>query len=137
MAVTVWLFLVVGLLSIGYSFFLNARHRRLRREGVPVQGVVVRHVRHSGGEGGSTYHAVVNFTDADGNPREYQIPVSGVKGLPVGGQVALLYLPGAPNKVGVALASKRRQEIAIPAVVGSLFIATAIFFMSGVAHGHG
>lgn len=122
-----------GLLVIGFAVYEIALQRRLWREGIRVQGVVVRHVvRRS-----TSPHAVVGFVDADGEPHEHQSALSGTRKLPVGRQVPVIYLPGAPQKARIDISSRRWGEVAIPAVFGTVFTAFGILWMvSGTGVGH-
>ncbi|MFJ6748060.1 MULTISPECIES: DUF3592 domain-containing protein [unclassified Streptomyces] len=128
---------LLGLMAMGVAVREVAMHRRLRRVGIHVQGVVVRHEVHSSGESRSR-HAVVNFVDADGAPHEYRSALSGTGKLPVGRQVPMIYLPGAPKKARIDISSRRRAAIAIPAGFGMVFTAVGILWLvSGTGVGHG
>jgi hypothetical protein len=123
------LFVLFGLVLIGLGTFTHLRYRRLREEGVRADGVVVRHRRrtHSQGDGGSSvsYHAVLNFVDANGIPHEFEDPIAG-RELAIGRSVPLLYLPGAPQTARIALDSSRRNQVLRPVVAGAVLIVVAL-----------
>jgi hypothetical protein len=113
----------MGLVLIGIAAREAVHQRRLWREGVRTEGLVVRHRRSSGGEGGSVSFAVVNFVDVQGRPHEFEV---GAKGLAVGGQAPVVYLPGAPETARVDLSSKRRASFGLLLVGGIGFMVAAI-----------
>ncbi|MBY8862230.1 DUF3592 domain-containing protein [Nocardia sp. CA2R105] len=115
---------VAGLLLLGYAVREAVYQRRLRREGIRTEGVVVRHNRQMGTEGGS--HAMVQFVDAQGTLQEFRAAVSGIKGLPVGGRAPVVYLPGVPKSGRLDLASKLRFALLFPAVAGTISISYGI-----------
>ncbi|MEU7487056.1 DUF3592 domain-containing protein [Streptomyces sp. NPDC042319] len=124
------LFLLMGPVVIGFGIREAALQRRLRHEGIRTEGLVVRHRRKSSSEGGHTTFAVVNFVDAQGGPHEFQAQSSGVKGLPVGGQAPVLYLPGAPKTARLDISSKRVGHLVASSVGGIAFMAIAIWMLS-------
>jgi hypothetical protein len=119
--------IVAGLLLFGYAVREAVHQRRLRREGVRTEGVVVRHRRQQGTDGG--YHAVVQFVDAQGTVHEFQAAVSGTKGLPVGGRAPVVYLPGVPKSGRLDLASKLLSALWFPAVAGTVSIFFGILML--------
>jgi len=124
------LFLLAGLATIGVGIHEVVRQRRLRREGISVDGLVVRH--HSQRtQGGRVVHAVVNFVDAQGGgPHEFRAHGSGVKGLPVGGRAPVRYLPGAPKTARLDTSRQRLLGIVLPFGVGIVFVAGGIWGLS-------
>ncbi|WNM35794.1 DUF3592 domain-containing protein [Streptomyces sp. Li-HN-5-11] len=127
---------LLGLAVIGLAVYEIALQRRLRREGIRVQGVVVRHAVSTSGEAPSR-HAVVSFVDVNGVPHEYRSTLSGTRKLPVGRQVPMVYLPGAPTKARIDIGSRRWGEVAIPTLFGMAFTAAGILWMvssAGVRH---
>ncbi|MDJ1134440.1 DUF3592 domain-containing protein [Streptomyces iconiensis] len=129
---TVWLlvlFLLAGPVIIGIGIYEAAHHRRLRREGIGTEGLVVRY-RSERRQGSISYFAVVNFADAQGSPHEFESRVSGVKGLPVGGRAPVRYLPGAPQSARLDLAPKRFWSVALPVGIGIAFTAAGIWGVS-------
>ena len=120
------LFLLSGPVIIGVGIREALHDRRLRREGVSIEGLVVRH-RSKRQQGKTTYLAVVNFVDAQGNPHEFEAKSSGVKGLPVGGPAPVHYLPGAPKTARLDISGKRLESIITPFVVGIAFTAAGIW----------
>ncbi|MEW2548610.1 DUF3592 domain-containing protein [Streptomyces sp. NPDC047002] len=124
------LLLLLGVAGIGSGIYEAVVHRRLRREGVRVQGVVVRHRRSGSAKDGVSYTAVVGFFDAQGSRHEFEAGLSGVKGLPVGGAAPVLYLPGAPKTARVDLAGKRIGNVAFPMAIGGVFTAAAVFLLA-------
>ncbi|MEV0639452.1 DUF3592 domain-containing protein [Streptomyces sp. NPDC050619] len=123
------LLLLIGLIVIGFGIYEATLHRRLRREGTRTEGRVVRH-REKRIQKGTTYFAVVDFVDAQGTRHEFEARVSGVKGLPVGGQAPVVYLLGAPKTARIDHAQKRLESIGIPLLVGIAFTAAAIWMLS-------
>ncbi|WP_344566580.1 DUF3592 domain-containing protein [Streptomyces axinellae] len=123
------LFLLIGPVIIGFGVREAAHQRRLRSQGIRTEGRVVRHRRKSGNEGPVSF-AVVNFVDTQGSPREFQHRASGVKGLPVGGHVPVLYLPGAPESARLDLSAKRFQTVGMPFAGGLGFMAIAVWMLS-------
>ncbi|MET8021888.1 DUF3592 domain-containing protein [Streptomyces decoyicus] len=124
------LFIIIGFVGFGYAIREFALQRRLRREGVRAEGVVVRH-RSSRSNEGTVYFAVVNFVDAQGSPHEFEGKASGVKGLPLGGQAPVLYLPSAPQTARIDLSSMRGTTLGLPLVAGAGFMVCAIAMLIG------
>ncbi|MEU9189555.1 DUF3592 domain-containing protein [Streptomyces sp. NPDC048484] len=130
---TVWFLFVLLLLAgpaiIGVGIHDVVRRRRLRRGGISVEGLVVRH-HASRNQGGFHYFAVISFVDAQGSPHEFQANGSGVKGLPVGGRAPVRYLPDAPKTARLDTAWQRFLGIALPFGIGIVFTATGIWGIS-------
>ncbi|WP_157894793.1 DUF3592 domain-containing protein [Streptantibioticus cattleyicolor] len=127
---------LLGLTVIGIAVYEIALQCRLRREGVRVRGVVVRHTVSSTGETRSR-HAVVGFVDADGTSHEYRSALSGTGKLPVGGEVPMIYLPGAPAKARIDIASRRWGQVAVLMLFGVAFTAVGLLSMvSGIGVRH-
>ncbi|NGO46018.1 DUF3592 domain-containing protein [Streptomyces ureilyticus] len=120
--------LLIGLIVIGFGIRETALQRRLLREGIRTEGLVVRHRRHRV-QKGDVFFAVVNFVDAQGISHEFEAKVSGVKGLPVGGQAPVLYLLGAPKTARVDDSRKRLESMGLPLVFGTVFTAAAIWML--------
>jgi hypothetical protein len=128
--VLVLMLLLAGPVTIGFSIYEAAHHRRLLRAGVRAEGMVVRHRRQSSAKGGTAYFAVVNFVDAQGIPHEFEANSSGVRGLPVGGRAPVVYLPGAPESARLDLSGRRLASILVPLGGGILFTAVGIWMLS-------
>ncbi|MER8153645.1 DUF3592 domain-containing protein [Streptomyces sp. NPDC094472] len=125
-----WLFLLTGPVIIGIGIREAALQRRLLREGIRTDGLVVRHrITHSVGKK-PVYFAVVNFNDAQGNPHEFESNLSGVGGLPVSGRAPVLYLPGAPKSARLDLSSKRIGGIALVLAIGTVWTVLPIWLLS-------
>ena len=130
---TVWLlrlFLLAGPVIIGIGSREAALQRRLLREGIRTDGLVVRH-RIKNSLGKPIYFAVVSFVDAQGNQQEFESDLSGVKGLPVSSPAPVLYLPGAPKSARLDLSSKRIGGIAFVLAIGIVWTALPIWLLSG------
>ena len=127
------LLLVAGLALIGVGIHETVLQYRLRRGGTRTEGLVVHHSRSTGtrGEGGATFTAVVEFTDAQGRPHRIQARTSGVENLPVGGRTPVRYLPRTPGTARVDLAGKRVESLVLPLGAGGLFLAVAIWMLLG------
>lgn len=123
------LILLIGLVVIGAGIRESAHQRRLPREGIQTEGLVIRHHRTSGGWGRTVDFAVVTFADAQGTQQQFRSRVSGVKGLPVGCRAPVLYLPGAPQTARIDLASNRLASTGVPLVVGIALTAAAIWML--------
>ncbi|MFT2018445.1 DUF3592 domain-containing protein [Streptomyces sp. 796.1] len=128
----------MAFLLASFSVFVRSVYevvlrRRLRRDGVRVEGVVVRHREEVKEEGVSRF-AVVGFVDAQGRSHEFERWASGVRGLPVGGKVRVHYLPDSPDSARIDLPSLRSfLGLAVPLVVSAGFTATlgvAVFQMA-------
>ncbi len=120
--------LLIGLIVIGFGIRETALQLRLRREGIRTEGLVVRH-RRERIQRGTVFFAVVNFVDAQGTSHEFEAKVSGVRGLPVGGQAPVVYLLGAPKTARLDHSRKRLESIGLPLVAGIVFTAAAIWML--------
>lgn len=121
--------LLAGLVVLGLDTHEVVIQHRLRRAGVRVRGVVVRHRGHSGKDG-PVYFAVVEFVDAQGGRHTFQARSSGVKGLPVGGGVPVRYLPDAPKRARIDLTRRRIGDVVFPLAIGILFTAIGISMLA-------
>ncbi|GHJ34569.1 hypothetical protein Sm713_01780 [Streptomyces sp. TS71-3] len=122
--------LLAGLTLLGFGIHEAVVQHRLQREGIPVRGLVVRHrVQHSGRDGGPVHFAVVEFVDAQGGRHTFQAGSSGVKGLPVGGEVPVRYLPQTPRGARIDLRRRRIGEVAARFAGGTLFTAIGIWLL--------
>lgn len=121
--------LLAGLAVLALDAHEVVIQHRLRRAGVCVWGVVVRH-RVDFGKDGPVYFAVVEFGDAQGGRHTFQARSSGVKGLPVGGGVPVRYLPDAPKRARIDLTRRRIGDVAFPLAVGTLFTAIGIWMLA-------
>lgn len=109
--------LLGGLVTIGFGIYEAMVQHRLRREGISVRGLVVRHsVDHT--LDNPVYFAVVEFVDAQGIRHTFRARSSGVKGLPVGGGVPVRYLPDAPQHARIDLRWKRIELVVLPLAGG-------------------
>ncbi|MGP3972734.1 DUF3592 domain-containing protein [Streptomyces sp. 8N114] len=125
-----WLFLLAGPVIIGIGIREAALQRRLLREGIRTDGLVVRHrIKQSLGKK-PAYFAVVNFVDAQGNQHEFECNVSGVKGLPVSSRAPVLYLSGAPKSARLDLSSKRIGGTVLVFTIGIVWTALPIWLLS-------
>lgn len=124
----VWVVLVLpGLLLIARAVREAVEQRRLRRNGAGAGGVVVRHRTRNGGSGGRAVHAVLSFRDAQGRSHEFEAHVSVPGGLPVGGRVPVLSLPGAPTATArVDLDSTLRTAVGLRLGGGVFFLVLAL-----------
>ncbi|MBB5120470.1 MULTISPECIES: DUF3592 domain-containing protein [Streptomyces] len=123
--------LLAGLTCLGFGTHEAMVQHRLQREGIRVRGLVVRHhVEGSEMDGGLVYFAVVEFVDAQGGRHTFQAGSSGVKGLPVGGEVPVRYLPQAPNSARIDLRRRRIGEVAARFAGGTLFTAIGIWMLA-------
>ncbi|MER8161282.1 DUF3592 domain-containing protein [Streptomyces sp. NPDC094472] len=126
-----WLFLLAGPVIIGIGIREAALQRRLLREGIHTDGLVVRHrIKHTVGKK-PIYFAVVSFGDAQGNQHEFESNLSGVEGLPVSGRAPVLYLPGAPKSARLDVSSKRIGGIVLAFAIGIVWTAVPIWLLSG------
>lgn len=123
--------LLAGPLIVGFGVYEAVHDRRLRREGVRVEGRVVRHRRGTSPRGGGEYFtAVVGFVDPHGRSWECEAKSSGVKGLPVGGPAPVRYVPGAPEGARLDLTGKRLESILGVLAIGTLFTAAGIWMVA-------
>jgi len=123
--------LLAGLTLLGFGTREAMIQYRLQREGIRAGGLVVSHHRRSSGKGhGPVYFAVVEFADAQGGRHTLQAGSSGVKGLPVGGGVPVLYLPDAPKAARIDLTRRRIGEVASLLAGGTLFTAVGIWMLA-------
>lgn len=121
--------LLAGLVLLGFDTHEVVIQQRLRRAGVRVRGVVVRHRRQTRKDG-TVYFAVVEFVDAQGGRHTFEGRSSGVKGLPVGGGVPVRYLPDAPKRARIDLTRRRIWDVAFPLALGTLFTAIGIWMLA-------
>ncbi|MFI6376953.1 DUF3592 domain-containing protein [Streptomyces sp. NPDC050546] len=129
-AVWVAMSLLAGLTVLGFGTREAMFQHRLRREGIRVRGLVVRHRVESSAKDGTFYFAVVEFVDAQGGRHTIESRSSGVKGLPVGGGVPVRYLPGGPEDARIDLTGRRIGEIGSLFAVGALFTAIGIWMLA-------
>lgn len=108
---------VLGLVVLGFGVRELFLQRRLQQEGVRVQGAVVRHVRRATSGRGVRY-AMVGFAHEDGASGEIKVTSSGTRQWPVGREVPVVYLPGAPSTARLDLSSERRTIARLFLVVG-------------------
>ena len=85
-------------------------------------GTVVRHERKVSGTD-DVYVPVVAFTDADGVARECRSTSSGRRGWPVGREVPVAYLPGAPAKAVIDIREQQGSRVTTLIVAGMVLIA--------------
>ncbi|MEV8443535.1 DUF3592 domain-containing protein [Actinosynnema sp. NPDC051121] len=121
-----WVWKVVallgGLVTLGFGIHEAMTQHRLLREGIRVRGLVVRHrVDHSHDD--PVYFAVVEFVDARGIRHTFQSSTSGVKGLPVGGEVPVRYLPDAPQRARIDHSRIRTWQVLFPLAGGTVITA--------------
>lgn len=121
--------LLAGLTALWFGTRQIMIQYRLQREGTRVRGLVVRH-RAQSGKGGPVYFAVVEFVDAQGSRHTFEAGASGVKGLPIGGEVPVRYLPGVPKGARFDLAGRRVWEIAFPIALGTVFMGGGIWMLA-------
>lgn len=122
------LFLVASPALLGVGVREAARQRRLRREGISVQGRVAHH-HVTRGMGGSSY-AVVDFVDTEGGSHRFTSRASGVRGLPVGGRAPVRYFPGAPESAQLDLSWHRSLSVVLPLAIGTAFLAGGVWALS-------
>ncbi|AGP57430.1 DUF3592 domain-containing protein [Streptomyces rapamycinicus] len=112
----------VGLLLYVFAWRDTQLVRRLRRDGVRTEGVVVANIVNRR-DRGTTQTPVIRFHDHQGYMVEFTTAVQGVGlGLATGRRVDVLYLPGESQKARVWM----RRHILGPAVVltliGTIFL---------------
>lgn len=125
--------LLAGLAVLGFGTSEAVLQHRLRRKGIRVGGLVVRHnLRSAGKEGGPpSRFAVVEFVDAHGSRHTFQAGASGVRGLPVGGGVPVRYLPhDVPKSARIDLTRRRIWDIGGLLAIGTLFTAIGIWMLA-------
>ncbi|MFG2672766.1 DUF3592 domain-containing protein [Streptomyces sp. NPDC048445] len=131
---TVWIamILLAGLIALWAGAREAMVQHRLRRKGIHARGLVVGHsLRGAGKDGGPPSRtAVVEFVDARGSRHTLQPGMSGVKGLPVGGEVPVRYLLDAPEGARIDRTGKRVGEVGFPLVLGTLFTAIGIWMLA-------
>ncbi|MFJ8752345.1 DUF3592 domain-containing protein [Streptomyces sp. NPDC102441] len=98
--------LLTGLTMLGVGTHEAMSQYRLQREGIRVRGLVVRH-REQFGKDGPVHWAVIEFIDAQGSRHTFEGGSSGVKGLPIGGEVPVRYLPEVPKGARMDLNGRR------------------------------
>ena len=126
-----WLFLLAGPVIIGIGIREAALQRRLLREGIRTDGVVVRHrATHSVGNK-PVYFAVLNFVDETGSGHEFESKLSGVKGPSVNSRAPVLYLPGRPKSARLDLSSKRIGGAVLVFGIGIVWTAAPIWLLFG------
>ncbi|MGN5633522.1 DUF3592 domain-containing protein [Streptomyces sp. AC154] len=126
------LVLLAGLTTLWFGTREAVLRHRLRRKGIRARGLVVRHdLRGAGKDGGPPSRtAVVEFVDARGSRHTLQAGSSGVKGLPVGGEVPVRYLHDVPERARIDLIGKRIVDVAFPLALGTLFTAIGIWMLA-------
>ncbi|MFE6780050.1 DUF3592 domain-containing protein [Streptomyces sp. NPDC057702] len=130
-------FLLASFVVLVRSVYEIVLRRRLRRGGVRVEGVVVRH-RQEVKEEGDLLFAVVGFVDAQGGSHEFERWGSGVRGLPVGGKVRVHYLADSPDSARIDMPSMRSFfGLAVPLVVSAGFTAVLGVVVFQLASGGG
>ncbi|MER0243873.1 DUF3592 domain-containing protein [Streptomyces sp. HSW2009] len=126
-------FLLASFSVLVHSVYEVVLRRRLRRGGVQVEGVVVRH-REEVKEDGVVRFAVVGFVDAQGGSHEFERGWSGVRGLPVGEKVRVLYLPDSPDRARIDMPPVRGfLGLAVPLVAtagSTAFLGVTVFQMA-------
>lgn len=128
-----WVWKVVallgGLVTLGFGIHEAIVQHRLRREGIRVRGLVVRHsVDHT--HNNPAYFAVVEFFDAQGIRHTFRTSSSGVKGLPVGGEVPVRYSPDAPQRARIDQRRKRIEQVVVPLAGGTVITAIMIWVLA-------
>ncbi|MFI5609426.1 DUF3592 domain-containing protein [Amycolatopsis sp. NPDC051903] len=128
---TMWgaVLLLAGLAVAGFGTHEAVIQHRLRREGIRVGGLVVRH-RVDSGKDGPVRFAMVEFVDAQGSRHTFQARSSGVKGLRVGGGVPVRYLPDDPKRARIDLTRRLTGDVAFPFAVGVLFSVIGIWLLA-------
>ena len=92
----------VGGLMAAIALFFYFRTRRFLEDAVPAQGVVTGLIEGSGGEGGTVYRPVVQFTTADGQTSTFTENVgSNPPRFSVGQTVKVLYSPTDPSRARI------------------------------------
>lgn len=133
MLLLVLLFLL-GPVTLWFSSREMRLQRRPQREGVRVQGIVVRYKRMRADENVSL-SPMVAFSDADGHPREIRSVSSGTGRWPIGLQEPVVHLPGAPSTAPIDLSSERRGIATVLIVVSGFFtIAPIVIMVLGLGH---
>ncbi|MFI1227630.1 MULTISPECIES: DUF3592 domain-containing protein [unclassified Streptomyces] len=123
--------LLGGVILLGFGTREATIQSRLRREGIRAGGLVIRHHRSSSGKvHGTVFFAVVEFVDALGSRHTFQAGSSGVKGLPVGSGVPVVYLAEAPKTARINLTRRGIGEVASLLAGGTLFTVIGIWMLA-------
>lgn len=127
-----------------FAFFLAIREARvqrdLKRDGTRARGSVVRHDTVSSADSDARF-AVIEFRDGHGIRHTFRSQSSGVKRLPVGGEVPVRYRAHEPGVARIDITGKKIANIGIPLLVGALFFGGAVSVTldsgshSGPSHG--
>ncbi|MFF3172658.1 DUF3592 domain-containing protein [Streptomyces sp. NPDC057900] len=132
----VWIWVVAGVIVLCCGVHEAYVQHGLRRDGMRVRGLVVSHNVSSGPNGGGTF-PVVEFVDAQGRRHTFQSRSSGIRRLPVGGEVPVRYSPADPNVARIDLVGRRIFDVGILLLVGALFLTLGILMVLGVLTGSG
>ncbi|MFF9477981.1 DUF3592 domain-containing protein [Streptomyces sp. NPDC014733] len=123
--------LMAGLVLVGFLVHETVNQRRLRRDGVHIEGWVVRHDVSSGGRGsGNVSTPVIGFVDAQGRAHEFRAHMSGVRGYPVGGRAPVWYVPGAPKTARIDDSRHRVGNILGPLMGSIVFVGVAFLMIA-------
>ncbi|MGQ4514144.1 DUF3592 domain-containing protein [Streptomyces sp. DW26H14] len=130
-------FLVAGSLGLYFGLHEALTQRRLARRGTRVGGLVVRHDRDHPGQGRSVSFAVVEFVDTRGVRHRFQSSSSGVRRLPVGGEVPVRYSPDDPNVARIDLAGRKILNVVFPLLGGAVLLSFGVLILLGFGHSSG
>jgi hypothetical protein len=127
-----YVMLVAGPLVLVGAAVEARTQRRLRREGVRVEGTVVRHEVETDAstEGRSALFAIVAYPDAHGATHECRSVSSGTRNWPIGRSVPVVYLPQSPAKGRIDTASQRRMSVGVLLIVGLIFTALPLVLLA-------
>lgn len=121
--------LLGGLGVLGFGINEAVIQHRLRRGGIRVRGLVVRH-HVDYGNSDPLYCPVVEFVDAQGIRHTFQDEASGVKRLPVGGGVPVRYLPDAPQRARIDLTGRLVGNVVFLLGGGTALTAIGIWLLA-------
>ena len=92
----------VGLLLLAIGAFFYFRTKRFLARAVSVDGTLQGYEARSGGEGGASYHPVVNYTTADGQHHTFTSNTAAGRKWQPGDPVPIRYDSERPHKARIA-----------------------------------
>jgi hypothetical protein len=118
------------LLLIGAAFEVRTQ-RRLRQEGIRVQGKVVRHEQDPDSESRNVYFPIVAFASADGQTHECRTSYSGRRRFPIGQTMPVLYLPESPRTCVIDTRAQRWSKAGLLVLLGGVFATVCAVLLLG------
>ncbi|MFF3258840.1 DUF3592 domain-containing protein [Streptomyces sp. NPDC002932] len=128
--------LVSGCVAFCFGMYEAFVQYRLKRDGTRVSGRVVGHNTSTGPGGGGSF-PVVEFLDAQGARHTFQSRTSGIRRFRVGGEVPVRYSPADPDVARIDLLGRKIFEVALPLLLGAVFMTVGILVILGVLTGSG